>query len=69
MASKAPVPDLKYLNLRALPRKAQPVAKRTRTQEDWVAHKKTDAAFRHYTQRIRRLQCRKLRKSLHARLF
>lgn len=68
LSSKRPAPDLKYLNLRASRRRAQRVAQRTHNQEDWVAYRKVDAAFRRHTLRLRRSQWRQFCESIDSHL-
>ncbi|KAG0428598.1 hypothetical protein HPB47_024432, partial [Ixodes persulcatus] len=61
-----PNPDLTYLKLRAMRRKAQRRSLITSRQEDIQRNRKLDAAFRKHTYRLQRRQWRRRCESLHS---
>lgn len=48
-------PNVRYLNLRAVRRRAQRQASRAQGRSDWMAYRKTNAAFRRHATRLQRL--------------
>lgn len=51
-----PVPDLTYLKIRSLARRAQRIARRTDSPKDWTASRKFEAILRRHTVRLGRQQ-------------
>lgn len=62
---RGPVPDMKYLNLRAARRRAQRRARRSGLRADWTLYNRISAVFRRHCNRLQREQWHRLCTSLH----